>query len=120
MADYWSMRYIALLFLTLTFLFADESPSTGAAADGAADAGASVKIPAWPDGKPPAASRAKCQFTTYKRMCDDRHPWGCYMTAKEYLRTDGYRSKSKRQHDAYMRRACAISATSGACRDRFK
>jgi len=84
------------------------------------NAGASVKNTSWPGGKPPAAIRAKCQFTTYKRMCDDRHPWGCYMTAKEYLRSDGFVGKSTRQHDSYMRRACAISKTSGACRSKFR
>lgn len=84
------------------------------------NAGASIKNTSWPGGKPPAASRANCQFQTYKRMCDDRHPWGCFMTAQEYRRTGAVVAKSDRQFEAYMRRACAISKTSGACRDQFK
>ena len=84
------------------------------------NAGASMKNTAWSSGKPAAATSAKCQFTTYKRMCDDGHAWGCYMTAQEYRRNKGYRGKSEKQYQTYMRRACKVRATSGACLDRFK
>lgn len=65
------------------------------------NAGATVKNTVWPEGKPQAAASASCQFRTYKKMCDEKHKWGCYMTAGEYRRTDGYRPKSKKLADKY-------------------
>lgn len=83
------------------------------------NAGATVKNTVW-SNKPPAAGTAQCQFKTYKRMCNDGAAWGCYMVAQEYLRTDGHAPFSKAKHDRFMRQACKVSRTSGACTPGFK
>ncbi|QUJ76425.1 hypothetical protein KDD17_16320 [Sulfitobacter albidus] len=83
------------------------------------NAGATIKNTSWSGGKPAAAATPACQFRTFSRMCDEGHPWGCYMTAQEYRR-GGFRGKSEARYETYMRRACKISTTSGACLGRFR
>ncbi|MCF6444452.1 hypothetical protein [Nereida sp. MMG025] len=89
-------------------------------ANACVNAGATVKNGSWANQAPKAAASAKCQFQTYRRMCDDGAAWGCYMVAAEYLRTDGFVAQSDAKYEAALRRACQISSTSGACSDRFR
>ncbi|WP_298261460.1 hypothetical protein [uncultured Litoreibacter sp.] len=83
---------------------------------------ATLKNTVWSSPPPAKAVAPACQYKTVKRMCDEKAPWGCYMTAKEYQRhgKNGYVKNSKVKHDRYMRRACALAPKSGACLDPYK
>jgi len=83
-------------------------------------AAATVRNGEWSQARPTATQTAQCQFQTYDRMCKDGHPWGCYMVAGEYRRSDGFVPRNASLADASMQRACALDATSGACLDQYK
>ena len=83
------------------------------------NAGAAVKNTVWSAGKPAAASTPQCQFQTFSTMCKAGHAWGCYMTAQEY-KVGGFDGKSEAKYEQYMRSACKISKTSGACSPAFR
>lgn len=83
------------------------------------NAGATIKNTDWSGPKPKQASTPQCQFRNFSKMCDEGHAWGCYMTALEYNRTGGYIGKSTAKYEQYMRRACKVSKTSGACSPKF-
>lgn len=84
------------------------------------NAAATVRNGEWSQARPTATQTAQCQFQTYDRMCKDGHPWGCYMVAGEYRRSDGFVPRNASLADASMQRACALDATSGACLDQYK
>jgi hypothetical protein len=83
------------------------------------NAGATIKNARWRGGRPAEASTPLCQLRTFSDMCDAGHAWGCYMAAQEY-RAGGHGGESDGRYATYMRRACAISATSGACTATFR
>lgn len=84
------------------------------------NAGATVKNGFWPGPRPVIADGDSCQLRTYRQMCDEGAAWGCYMTAYEYRSGSSVVAQSQPQFELYMRRACAISATSGACQPQFR
>lgn len=84
------------------------------------NAAATVRNGEWTGSRPAAAGTNQCQFQTYDRMCKDGHPWGCYMVAGEYRRSDGFRPRNDGLADANMQRACALDSSSGACLDAYK
>lgn len=83
------------------------------------NAGAAIKNTVWSAGKPAEASTPQCQFQTFSTMCKAGHAWGCYMTAQEY-KSGGFDGKSEAKYEQYMRSACKISKTSGACYPAFR
>lgn len=84
------------------------------------NAAATVKNGDWPQARPETTQTAQCQFQTYDRMCTDGHPWGCYMVAGEYRRSDGFRPQNPTKAAASLRRACALDPNSGACLNEYK
>lgn len=83
------------------------------------NAGAAIKNTVWSGGPPKDAATLQCQFQTFSKMCKAGHAWGCYMTAQEYKR-GGFDGKSDAKYEQYMRNACKISKTSGACYPAFR
>lgn len=83
------------------------------------NAGAAIKNTVWSRGKPEQAATPQCQFNTFSTMCKAGHAWGCYMTAQEYRR-GGFDGQSDAKYEEYMRNACRISQTSGACSPAFR
>ena len=82
------------------------------------NAGAAVKNTVWSGGKPEQAATPQCQLQTFSMMCTEGHAWGCYMTAQEYKR-GGFDGQSDAKYEQYMRSACKISKSSGACYPEF-
>lgn len=84
------------------------------------NAGATVKNGAWPGPRPQIADGDSCQLRTYRQMCEDGAAWGCYMTAQEYRTGSSVVAQSEARYESFMRRACAISTSSGACLWEFR
>lgn len=89
-------------------------------ANACVNAAATVKNGSWAGTRPTVADGDSCQVRTYRRMCEDGAAWGCYMTAQEYRVGSSAVSQSDARFEQFMRRACAVSETSGACQDPFQ